>query len=282
MWLKFVLGVLFALSLLAAFVLAPLPQGLPAKENNHEKQHGRHLRIMTWNLGNGDLEADSRAHTEDLPEAAKVISEKTPDAVALQELTGEDQLNQLLKLLRDDYRGFVCSSGGADRVDAVLIKNNVGSPKTQFEDIKADDHFAAGARFRLSSTSPQIVIVSAHADAFSAVRRRVFNERLVDWVRTQLDGNVVFVAGDFNLEVSTRNKSSLFTDDEKHDSESYASLLKFFRDLGRDAGATAANDRRIDYVFGDSEGVALIRAEVLRDAAIGRMDHWPLLVEVTF
>ena len=60
----------------------------------------------------------------------------------------------------------------------------------------------------------------------------------------------MFIAGDFNLEVSVRNKTDLFTDDAKHDSEAYAYLLKYFRDLGRETGATSINDRRIDYIFG--------------------------------
>jgi len=66
----------------------------------------------------------------------------------------------------------------------------------------------------------------------------------------------------------------------QNDSEAYSYALKYFRDLGRDAGYTAVNDRRIDYLFGPTEAVLLRRAEVLRDAGVGQMDHWPLLIEV--
>ena len=59
---------------------------------------------------------------------------------------------------------------------------------------------------------------------------------MVDWANNRAKGEIVFIAGDFNFEVSIRNKTNLFTDDAKHDSESYAYLLKYFRDLGRDAG----------------------------------------------
>jgi hypothetical protein len=52
------------------------------------------------------------------------------------------------------------------------------------------------------------------------------------------------------------------------------------RDLGRVAGDTAINDRRIDYVFGPPALEHTGRVEVLRNAAVGRMDHWPSLVEV--
>ncbi len=43
---------------------------------------------------------------------------------------------------------------------------------------------------------------------------------------------------------------------------------------------TSTNDRRIDYIFGPAKLKQVGRVEVLRDAAVGRMDHWPLLVEV--
>ena len=284
MWLKFFLGVLLVLSLIVALGVAPLPKDSTAIDRNDAMQDGRRLRLMTWNLGNGDLESDSRAHAEDLPAVAKVINDNQPDAVALQELTGETQLKQLLGYLQNRYSGSVCSAGSADRIEAVLVKNDASDPRTKrplhFDDIKADDRFAAAVRFRPVPTSPEIVFVSLHADAFSAARRRAFGEKVVDWARGQRERRVVFIAGDFNFEVSTRNRSSLFTDDEKHDSEAYAYLLKYFHDLGRDAGATSINDRRIDYVFGESDGVALTRAEVLRGAAVGRMDHLPLLVEV--
>ena len=126
------------------------------------------------------------------------------------------------------------------------------------------------------------MFVSAHADAFSAARRRTLTADVTDWVRSHTKSELAFIAGDFNFEVSTRNRNNLFTDDAKHDSESYAYLLKYFRDLGLAAGETSINDRRIDYVFGPAANVTLRRAEVLRGAAVGRMDHWPLLIEVEF
>jgi endonuclease/exonuclease/phosphatase family metal-dependent hydrolase len=282
MWLKLLLATLFLLSLLGAFVLAP-PMSTRTDSREEGKHDGRRLRLLTWNIGNGDLESETRAHTEDLSAVAQVIRDNDPDAVTLQELTGEGQLKQLLANLQNRYRGFVCSTGSADRVDAVLIKDRGGAHRDRnvhFVDINTGERFAAAAKFRLDETSAEIVVVSAHADAFSASRRRAFAENVVDWTRSQPGNDIVMVAGDFNFEVSTRNKSDLFTDNAKDDSESYAYLLKYFRDFGREAGETSINDRRIDYVFGTPETVSLVHAEVLRGSAVGRMDHWPLLVEV--
>jgi endonuclease/exonuclease/phosphatase family metal-dependent hydrolase len=275
MWIKFTLAVLFAGSLVTAFATRPRV-GHTARESGSTQKS---LRLLSWNIGNGDLEAETRAHTEDLPAVARVILANKPDAVALQELSGEDQLKQLLAQLENRYRGFVSSRGSSDRVEALLITREALTG-TLFNDVPSGNRFAAAATFRLHEDWPGVVLVSAHADAFSAAARRRFIGDVVDWSRKRTNDQIAFIAGDFNLEVGTRNPNNLFTDDAKHDSESYAYLLRFFADLGREAGETSVNDRRIDYIFGPGSKVKINRAEVLRDAAVGHMDHWPLLVEV--
>ena len=296
MWLKLLLGVFFVLSLLGAFVLTPqhkLSRHDDLVGNEDRGQDHRRLRLISWNIGNGDLESETRAHSDDLRAVARVIRNNDADAVAIQELTGEDQLQLLLAHLENRYRGYVCSTGRADRVDAVLIKNASGNKDrdrrglandhpVRFSDVPAGDRYSAAAAFRLHNDFPEVVLVSAHADAFSASRRRTFTEGLVDWVRGRTGHGIGFIAGDFNFEVSSRNRTNLFTDDAKNDSESFAYLLKYFRDFGRDAGETSVSARRIDYIFGPSATVSLRRAEVLRGATVGRIDHWPLLVEVAF
>jgi endonuclease/exonuclease/phosphatase family metal-dependent hydrolase len=260
--------------MLAGAFLMPPPR--PRSLLGARAQGGATLRLMTWNIGYGDLESDTRARNEDLAAVAQVILSNDPDAVALQELTGAEQLKLLLQQLKNRYRGSTSSFGSADRLAAVLVKDR----SAHFDDVSAGDRFATAAAFHLKEGSPEILLVSSHADAFSASRRRAFAADVVDWTREHGRDAVSFIAGDFNLEVSVRNKSNLFTDDAKHDSESYGYLLKYFRDLSRDAGETSINDRRIDYVFGPQETVTLRRAQVLRGTAIGRMDHWPLLIEV--
>jgi hypothetical protein len=108
----------------------------------------------------------------------------------------------------------------------------------------------------------------------------VFTGEVVDWARNRPSGSIVLIGGDFNFELNPRDESHLYTDNVKDDSEAYSYALKYFRDLGRDAGYTAVDDRRNDYLFGLPEMVLLRRAEVLRGAGVGQMDHWPLLIEV--
>lgn len=240
---------------------------------------GPHLRLITWNIGYAELEEDSRAHTEDLRAVAETILSNDPDAVTLQELTGPEQLKLLLNYLRGRYRGAVAPLGNSDRVVAVLVKDNA----VRFEAVPADGKYAMAAVFHPRPQLPEVVLVSAHADAFKSSRRRIFTGDVVEWTRNRVPGNaVVFIGGDFNFELEAKDESHLYTNNLKDDSEAYSYALRYFRDLGREAGNTAVNDRRIDYIFGPPETVLLRRAEVLRGATVGQMDHSPLLIEVAF
>ncbi|MDX6386176.1 MAG: hypothetical protein QOK48_3749 [Blastocatellia bacterium] len=240
---------------------------------------GPHLRLLTWNIGYAELEDDSRAHTEDLRAVAETILSNDPDAVTLQELTGPGQLKLLLGYLRGRYKGAVAPLGNSDRAAAVLVKDSAA----RFEPVPADGKYGIAAVFHLRPQLPEVLLVSAHADAFRSSRRRVFTGDVVEWTRNRAPaGAVVFIGGDFNFELEAKDESHLYTNNLKDDSEAYSYTLKYFRDLGREAGNTAVNDRRIDYVFGPPETVLLRRAEVLRGAGVAQMDHSPLLVEVAF
>ncbi|MGH9942559.1 MAG: endonuclease/exonuclease/phosphatase family protein [Pyrinomonadaceae bacterium] len=278
MWLKLLLGALTLLMIAGAIYFEPARDRslLGVKQGASD---GARLKVLTWNVGYAALEDDTRAHTKDLAAVAETILRQDPDAVALQELTGAEQLRALLARLGGRYRGHVARDNDADRFEAVLVKQR----DARFENVPtfASDGAAATFSLRGKDSSHTIVFVSAHADAFNAARRRRYTEEIIDWISSPtVKDAVVFVAGDFNFEIDSRNESNLYTDSLKHDSEAYNLLLRTFRDLGRDAGDTAINERRIDYVFGPPETALLRRAEVLRGAAVGRMDHWPLVVEV--
>ena len=273
MWVKLVLLVLFCLMIVGAVHFAE-PREPEQRSSSAEDIHS--LRLLTWNIGYAELEDDTRAHDKDLPAVAELILRQEPDAVALQELTGNAQLKMLLGLLNGKYRGAVAQQGNGDRFEAVLVKDI----EAKFIPIAAGGRFALGASFQPGSDKHEILLLSAHADAFNAAQRRIYTEALIDWAQSRAQSSEVFIAGDFNFELKAANQTNLYTDNVKHDSESYSHILRYFRDLGRTAGDTAINDRRIDYIFGPAKLKQTGRVEVLRDAAVGRMDHWPLLVEV--
>lgn len=275
MWVKLILALLFCLMIVGAVHFAepraPENPGAAGKTSVS-------LRLLTWNIGYAELENDTRAHDKDMPAVAEVILREDPDAVALQELTGAAQLSLLLGLLHGKYRGAVAQQGNGDRFEAILVKD----ARARFIPVAAGARYALAALFRSRLDTPEVVFLSAHADAFNAARRRAYTEALIDWAQVRTQTSEVFIAGDFNFELKAANETNLYTDNAKHDSESYNHILRNFRDLGREAGDTAINDRRIDYIFGPAKLVQIGRVEVLRDAAVGRMDHWPLLVEVGF
>ncbi|HSE18817.1 MAG TPA: endonuclease/exonuclease/phosphatase family protein [Pyrinomonadaceae bacterium] len=273
MWVKLLLLVLFCLMILGAIHFA---ESSPSEHSDAPVDTSRSFRLLTWNIGYAELEDDTRAHDKDLPAVAELILRKDPDAVALQELTGATQLNALLKLLHGKYRGAVAQQGNGDRFEAILVKDQ----RATFTPVQAGARYALAASFRSRPELPEVVLLSAHADAFNAARRRIYTEALMDWVQTRQ--SEIFIAGDFNFELKAANETNLYTDNLKHDSESYSHILRDFRDLGRDAGDTAINDRRIDYIFAPAKISRVGRVEVFRDAAVGRMDHWPLLAEVGF
>src|ERR1044072_8992151 len=271
MWVKIVLLLLLGLMILGAVHFA---QPDESHNSTSSVDNAHSLRLLTWNIGYAELEDDTRAHDKDLPAVADVILREDPDAVALQELTGITQRKTLLGLLRGKYRGAVAQQGNGDRFEAVLVKDG----SARFTPVPASGSYAVAASFRPRSDTTEIVLLSAHADAFNAARRRRYTEALVDWAQDK--SSEVFIAGDFNFELKAANETNLYTDNLKHDSESYSHILRSFRDLGRNAGDTAINDRRIDYVFGPARLQQVGRVAVLRNAAVGRMDHWPLLVEI--
>lgn len=275
MLVKLILLLLFGLMILGAVHFA---QPLKSEQSDSSNNASYSLRLLTWNIGYAELEDDTRAHDKDLPAVADVILRHDPDAVALQELTGKAQLNTLLKLLHGKYRGSVAQQGKGDRFEAVLVKDTSAT----FTPIQAGSRYALAASFRSREKTREVVLLSAHADAFNAARRRSYTEALMDWTRDRAQSSDVFIAGDFNFELKATNETNIYTDNLKHDSESYSHILRYFRDLGRSAGDTAINDRRIDYIFGPQKLGQIGRVEVLRNAAVGRMDHWPLLVEVGF
>src|ERR1044071_6947227 len=271
MWVKLVLAALLCLMIAGAVYFAQ-----PSRSSESlSSVDSASIRLLTWNIGYAELEDDTRAHDKDLPAVADVILRHDPDAVALQELTGKSQLNTLLDLLHGKYRGAV-AQGRGDRFEAVLVKDSGAT----FIPVTVGSRYAQAASFRPRGDAQEVVLLSAHADAFNAAQRRSYTEALTDWAKARAQSSEVFIAGDFNFELKAANETNLYTDNVKHDSESYSHILRYFRDLGRTAGDTAINDRRIDYIFGPSNLKQTGRVEVLRNAAVGRMDHWPLVVEV--
>src|SRR6476646_2187451 len=167
MWVKVVLAILLCLMIAGAVYFA---QPHRSDESNSSAPSTHSLRLLTWNIGYAELEDDTRAHDKDLPAVADVILREDPDAVALQELTGNTQLKTLLGLLHGKYRGSVAQQGKGDRFEAVLVKDS----SARFTPVAAGSNYAVAVSFRPRHDTPEVVLLSAHADAFNAARRRKY------------------------------------------------------------------------------------------------------------
>src|SRR5215212_1205857 len=141
MWVKLVLLLLFCLMILGAVHFAPPPE---VERAGAAGEIVYSLRLLTWNIGYAELEDDTRAHDKDLPAVAEVILREDPDAVALQELTGNAQLKSLVGLLQGKYRGAVAQQGRGDRFEAVLVKDTGAT----FTPVAVGARYVLAASFR--------------------------------------------------------------------------------------------------------------------------------------
>jgi len=237
---------------------------------------GWRVKVLTWNLGYAYGNEESRARDEDLPAVARVIEVERPDVVALQELSGRRQLRALVARLGGEYRGFVDGGGDADRFAGILVR----APKMEFRSIRTSTgRNASAAIFRVARSPMAICAISAHAQAWDPAARLRYTEEILEWVQARKH-DVVFLAGDFNFDVSAKRAGGLvFTDDPAADAKAYTAITRSFRDLGREGGSTAAFGRRIDYVFALGSNLRVKRVDVLRGRRAGRMDHDPLVVD---
>src|ERR1041384_7014880 len=179
MWVKLVLLLLFCLMIVGAAHFSE-PLASEARRSPTESFHS--LRLMTWNIGYAELEDDTRAHDKDLPAVAELILRKEPDSIALQELTGGGQLNVLLGLLKGKYRGAVAQQGRGDRFEAVLVKDS----GAKFIPVAVAGRYALAASFRPHANTAEVLVLSAHPDAFNAARRRTYTEALIDWAKARV------------------------------------------------------------------------------------------------
>lgn len=238
------------------------------------------LRVMSWNIGQAYDAGESRAQGGILERVAMVVEMERPRIVALQELAGADQLEALLARLEGKYQGYLNEAGDSDRYTAILVRVAVDGLKVRFRTVRMrSGRDAAAAVFRLPRSQLRICALSIHADAWDPEARARYTRDLVDWGRRQ-DYDVIFLAGDFNLESGAGARGeALFTQSQETDSASYAYVTRHFRDLAIHGGDTALPERRIDYVFARGGQMKVRRVAVLKGQRVGRMDHRPLVVD---
>jgi len=225
------------------------------------------LRILSWNIGKVyHARWDSRASDADLDHVAQVIRQTNPHVVALQELTGPEQLGHLVSMLGRKWRG-VAPEDAYDRRAALLVRLPV-----RFVPLATSSGRIAQGAVVTPPAGGSFALASVHLDAFDPKRRLAQAEEILAGVQ-RLAVKDLAIVGDFNFDASLVSQDS---DDDRL----YRLLTRDMVDAGRDAGVTTVISRRLDYVFYRSARVDSARAQVLRDRRINIMDHDPLVVEL--
>ncbi len=230
------------------------------------RQHSS-FRIMTWNVGKLYLRWESRAADQDLEHVAAVIEQLDPQVVALQELRGEEQLQQLLSLLGPGWQGKV-PADIYDRRAGLLAR----LPADFVELQTTSGRVAPAAVVRWRDRRP-LVVVSVHLDAFDPARRLRQVEELLAGAK-RLGADELFLAGDFNFDPAVAANQSL-------DQQLYRLLTSELVDAAKYAGLTTVFSRRLDYVFFRGTHIKSVSTSVVHDRRINLMDHDPVLAEFT-
>ena len=88
------------------------------------------------------------------------------------------------------------------------------------------------------------------------------------------------LAGDLNLDIDLGKRRDLFSDNQHLDVETYNYLLQHLSDLTQNTGSTAEPDRRLDYIFGDTGRVKVVRSGPWKGRRIEDMDHDPVVADL--
>jgi endonuclease/exonuclease/phosphatase family metal-dependent hydrolase len=235
----------------------------------------RAVRLMTWNVGSSGGERGGAMSDEWIDAVAAVIRAADADLVALQELRDRGQAERLVARLGD---GWVQHATRRGRRLALLARDAGLEVRTL--DVSGDRDFLLGSYVGRAGA---LTVAVVHADAYSSrLRNRQLGET-ARWLRATRGRQVL--VGDLNLDLDLGKRSDLFSDDEHLDVETYNHLTQrtaegSLVDVGVGAGSTAEPDRRLDYVFAHTRGLAWERVGVLGGVRSIGMDHDPLLVDL--
>ena len=125
-------------------------------------------------------------------------------------------------------------------------------------------------------------MIGMHADAWSASARNTEIGRAVELLEETGKLSLQVLAGDLNLDVDLGGGKDLFTEDEYLDVQTYNFVAERMDDAAASGGPTAEPDRRLDYIFVQSEdGQTRIQdTGVWRGQRAGGMDHHPVVVDL--
>ncbi|MBK7876241.1 MAG: endonuclease/exonuclease/phosphatase family protein [Planctomycetes bacterium] len=224
------------------------------------------LRLVTWNVGGAENGTPHSLRAGHVPAVADALAALDADVVFVQEVPDSELLRTLARALGSDWNAW------RGRGDCGVITRRPSVERWGPRRVRNQ----AGVRFELDGR--ELVVLSTHADAFSAKERNEAIGEALDALFDEPGAGKVFL-GDLNLDVDLDKKSELFSDDLHADVESYNVLAERFVDAGLGRGPTAEPDRRLDYAFVSRE-LEIVAAGPWLGRRTGTMDHHPVVVDL--
>jgi hypothetical protein len=125
------------------------------------KRNPNGLRIVTWNVGGAGGNHGRSLENQYLPHVATVLKELDADLILLQEITYENQVYRLSRMMDGKWEAMV--SNGDSRSVAIL-----GQRGRLYPWIGPDQkHSSLAASYR-SPGKPPVFLINLHADPYSA------------------------------------------------------------------------------------------------------------------
>jgi endonuclease/exonuclease/phosphatase family metal-dependent hydrolase len=269
----------FELSLLAlAAACALYGFGPPRSVFGYEppSRPGNVLRIVTWNIGRADGPRLSLQGpgASDLQQVRDTLIELDADVLILQEARSD-----VTDAIARDFPGAQTAfAGSRDGGCAVVVQ---GGRLVQLPVMDWSGREPVHIVFR-QHNGRSLQVIGMHADSWSASERNRQIGRAVELLEDTLALPLHVLAGDLNLDVDLGGGKDLFTEDEYLDVQTYNFVAERMHDAGATSGPTAEPDRRLDYVFIQTEdGQTRVRdAGVWRGRRVGGMDHHPVVVDL--
>ncbi len=231
------------------------------------------LRIVTWNVGGAGGLAGRSLDNEFLPHIADVLKELDADLILLQEVANVHQVNRLSRMLDSKWQAAV-SKGGRR---SVAILGQRGRLQARSDLQPGRDALVATYH---SPGKPSVLLMNLHADPYSAKRRNTFIGRATDVLMDHRPDYLTILAGDLNLDIDLGKRRDLFTDNEHLDVETYNYIAQHFSDVTRGTGSTAEPDRRLDYIFADTNRINVFHSGPWKGKRVADMDHDPVVADL--
>jgi endonuclease/exonuclease/phosphatase family metal-dependent hydrolase len=237
------------------------------------KRNPNELRIVTWNVGGAGGHGGRPLENQFLSHVANVLKELDADLILLQEIAYEKQVDRLIRLLDGQWEVMV--SNGGSRSVAILGQRGGLYPRVG----PNEQHNSLAASYRAAAKQP-VFLMNIHADPYSAQRRNRLIGQATDVLMSRFPGHLKILAGDLNLDIDIDKRRDLFTDDEYLDVETYNYIVQRLSDVTLNTGSTAEPDRRLDYIFADTQRLKVVHAGPWKGKRVADMDHDPVVADL--